>query len=126
MKHKIILYLISVIVFCSCQKKAFKHVTIRGKIIYDSTMLPFTDTVYIMADDATSAKNSTEATIFIGEVACKSDGSFEIRSRSSKRSNYYLYIRTKNRSYNVNPNGHRSFSAADNKTTDLGTIIVKN
>lgn len=118
--------LISVIAFCSCQKKAFKHVTIKGKIVYDSTMAPFTDTVYIMADDATSAKNSTEASIFIGEAACSSDGSFEIRAKSSRRSSYYLYVRTKNRSYNANPNGHRSFSAADNKTTDLGTILLKN
>jgi hypothetical protein len=126
MKTIITFILISAFVVCACQKKAFKHVVIKGKLIYDSTMAPFTDTVYVMSDDALSAKNSREATTFIGEVKCKSDGSFYMRSRAAKHSRYYLYVRSKNRSYNPYPNGQRSFSALESETTDLGIIILKN
>jgi hypothetical protein len=118
--------LIGLTCLCACQKKAFKHVVITGKLVYDSTMAPFTDTVYVMADDAYSAKNSREATTFIGEVKCHPDGTFSLRSRAAKRSRYYLYVRTRNRSYNPYPNGQRSFSALENETTDLGTIVLKN
>jgi hypothetical protein len=93
-KVKTILFLLyfSILLLFSCQKRLFGKVEVHGRIVNYYTGEPMTATVALVADDVTSAKNSAEASITLDKETTKSDGTFSLKSRPSKRGRYYLWV----------------------------------
>lgn len=78
--------------FLSCQKRIFGHVEVSGRVLDFFTKEPIQVAVSLMGDDATSAKTQSEATIGLATTTTTSDGKFHLKSRQSKRRNYYISI----------------------------------
>ena len=101
--------------FTSCQKKLQGHVEVSGYVVDYFTNEPLQVEVTLMGDDATSAKNSTEGTITLAKTTSNSDGSFYIKTRPSRRSNYYISIQTGEK---------KEISVELNKNVDLGIFYA--
>jgi hypothetical protein len=105
--------LLLLVLWC-CQKRIFGFVEVRGRMVHFFTREPRDLQVRLMADDATSSKNSTEASILLDETQTGSDGSFRLRSKPSRRAAYYLSF--------SDANGLLEINAKTNKINDLGDV----
>ena len=103
-----------------CQKKLFGHVEVKGRLLHFFTNQPLQKSVELRGDDATSSKNSTENSISLCKGQSNEDGTFDIRSKPSRRDRYYLYIDGK--SWNEKKTSEIDVTA--NKTNDLGDIFI--
>jgi hypothetical protein len=90
-------------------------VEVSGYVVDYFTNEPLQVEVTLMGDDATSAKNSTEGTITLAKTTSNSDGSFYIKTRPSRRSNYYISIQTGEK---------KEISVELNKNVDLGIFYA--
>ncbi|HQQ94209.1 MAG TPA: hypothetical protein PLQ93_06620 [Bacteroidia bacterium] len=70
--------------------KGFVEVT--GRVLDYYTLEPIQVRVRLMGDDATSAKDSQKGTVQLATEVSDQDGTFKLRSKPSKRSNYYIHI----------------------------------
>ncbi len=110
----------------SCQKKAFKRVTVRGVILNSISHQPVQTKVYLVADDATSSKNSQQQSMTLSSTQSNVDGSFVLESKASKRNTYYIHANdSTGKRINVKVQYSYSFSAVENGTKELGNIYIK-
>lgn len=124
-KISVIVGVIAALFNSSCQKKFNKHIELTGRIFHLSSQQPLDNTlIYLMADDATSAKNSTQASIELTSGTTGADGSFSLKCKAAKSGVYYLYVVRNGGKYNAEPNGQKSLSISDNSTKDLGDVLV--
>ena len=116
-RHHILTLLITIVIisFTCCQKKLRGHVEVSGHVFDYITNEPIQVEVTLMGDDATSAKNSTEGTIILEKTTSNADGSFYLKSRPSRRDNYYISIQTGEK---------KEISVELNKNVDLGVFYA--
>jgi predicted component of type VI protein secretion system len=121
-KTKIALTLVGfLVILAACQKKAFKKVTVTGRILHASTGLPFQKVkVCLYANDVHDASSYAVNTIELRCTETDDNGSFKIRSSASKVTIYYLRVDGKK----VQVANYDSFSIKDNTTKDLGDVVV--
>jgi hypothetical protein len=86
---KVILFVL-LIAFCFCQKKLFEKVVVGGRVLNFWTKEPLQETVSLMGDDVTSAKESQYGTMLIASGTPDVEGYFVLRGRASKRNHYCI------------------------------------
>lgn len=123
---KIICLLALLLFFVGCQKKPFKIITVKGRLMDKSSGAAMGTVVYLYTIDKFSAQgNESKAEkIELTEAPTSPDGAFTLRTHASKNDSYFLLIRDKQGFPKViegypNCNG---FKANHKKTTDLGEI----
>jgi hypothetical protein len=78
---------------CGRDKKLFKHVTIRGRIVHYITREPMEGIkIYLNCDDVGSASSFAIGGQSLGTAITDSEGRFTFETKASRRENYYLRI----------------------------------
>lgn len=112
--RKIICLAVLVFILFSCQKKARGYVEVKGRVLDYFTHDPISTTVELRANDIHESNYQLrDAAILLSSSGTKADGSFDLRSKPSKDSEYYLWV-TKVTS--LKPN------LKENSVNDLGNI----
>jgi hypothetical protein len=101
--------------FFSCQKKLTGHVEVTGRVLDYFTNEPISVRVTLQGDDATSAKQQTQASISLASTMSNTDGTFKLRSRPSKRGNYYI---------SIEGGTFEKINLKENQTLDLGDCLA--
>jgi hypothetical protein len=104
------------------QKKVFKWVEIKGRLIRNSTQSPAENVeLHLNADNKFLSKDYYDGSLELTSMTTNSDGTFKLKSRASRTDHYYLKA--------IYPTHGgallmESTSVKENATTDLGDILV--
>lgn len=94
-KSKITFILVSsflILAFVFCQKKLFGFVEVHGQIRDYLTNEPISVYVELAGNDMKSASSYARETFILAKTHSKSDGSFSLKSKQSKRPYYFLHV----------------------------------
>lgn len=123
-KHKAIFLLIIAalaLTFIFCQKKLFGSVEVHGQILNYFTYEPISVDVTLVADNVHSASSYAPESITLAETTSKSDGTFSLKSKPSKGSNYYLHI--DNMHFYDAKTEQSKIELSKNSKKDMGVIL---
>jgi hypothetical protein len=121
------LLIITLFLLSSCEKQAFKIISVKGKIINKHTGLPLRVNVglYTIKRSSVSGKESSFEKMHLTECPTSPDGSFELHTHASKVDSYFLEIidgSEDHRTVYYGSNASSGFSANTHHTTDLGEL----
>lgn len=95
MRKIIFVFIAAIIVlsFGDCQKRIFRNVHVKGRIISFITNQPVEGvSVFLSADDVTSGKQSQLGSVEIAEGKTNSEGVYNLEGKASRRNNYYVSV----------------------------------
>lgn len=75
----------------SCQKKIFRRIRVKGRILNSATLKPIETKVFLVGDDAWSSSSYAEHAHNLASTMSNIDGTFTLSSRQSTREHYFIY-----------------------------------
>ncbi len=116
----------------SCQTKPFKKIQIKGHIFDAKTKQPILGSLMIKTDEVHATQGDPGVVLISGKSQI--DGSFILKCNASKRKDalYYLFYKNDTIPQYLNldvytgkvTTTNNSFTASEQKTTDLGDIYI--
>jgi hypothetical protein len=118
---KLLIITVALLPCFGCQKKLIGYIEVHGVVIDYFTKQPQNVLVSLVADDATTSKNSGEHSITLVEAKTDLNGAFSLRSKPSKSHRYYLYINGK--PY-FSSNGESSINVRENEDNLVDPAVL--
>jgi hypothetical protein len=121
--------IIALFLLSSCEKQAFKIISVKGKLIDKHTGVPLRVNValYTIKRSSANGKEGASEKLHLTECPTSPDGSFTLHTHASKVDSYFLAITDGSEDHRTVFSGNNAssgFSANDHHTTDLGEVRI--